>query len=598
MKHTMEHMKKLAEIVFGMDRTVIPLMVLRSILQAVIPFGGIIISGSVIDQMTAGKGFREIGYFAVGACFVVLLLYLLENLLDKLCTEKKNMCVRRYETLIARHTLHMKYEYLESDRILGIRARIREDSNWGYGLHGMFSLFERFMEKICAMAVAAVVIAPLLLAEPAMLAESLLLFGTVLVAVMFSLRVRKKAYDRQMAAFGEVEKTNRLIAFFTNDISYRTGKDIRLYQAQELINEKGAGAYFAAKKEITKNIGNVMGRSDGYSGLLTGISGGAVYLMIAVRALRGRITIGKVVTYAGAIHQFINALSDLVVTVSEIRVHSSRFISTFEYLDIPVNEEQDTSEVEGPQMGRLELQHVSFSYPGNEKKILKDISLTVEEGEHVAIVGVNGSGKSTFIKLLCRLYQPVGGKILLNGRDINELEISNYRKLLSVVFQDFSLFAIPVADNICAGEPLDEERAWQAVVQAGLSERISSEDRGIHTPVFQELYENGIEVSGGEAQKIALARAIYRDAPLLILDEPTAALDPLSEAELYQRFSEIAKDKTAIFISHRLASCKFCSKIIVFDGGSVVQCGSHEELMRDPAGKYYALWNAQAEYYH
>ena len=415
-----------------------------------------------------------------------------------------------------------------------------------------------------------------------------------------ALKIRKKAYEQQMKSMEEIEKTNRLIAFFTNDINYKSGKDIRLYQVQNLINSKGAESYFVSRKEISKNIGNRMGKSDGFSGFIIGISEGIAYLLVAYQALLGVISVGQIVTYAGVINQFTTALSYFVININEIIVHTNRFLSTFEYLNIPIEEDigKKTMDSEKETIDTIEFCNVSFAYPNSEKFVLRNINMTIKGGEQLAVVGTNGSGKTTLIKLLCRLYKPTSGTILLNGIDINDIEINSYLKMLSVVFQDFSLFSIPIVDNICIGNNIDKDRVYKIIDQVGLKERIDKEKAGVNTPVFHELYENGIELSGGEAQKLALARAIYKNSPLLILDEPTAALDPLSEADLYSKFSDIAKGKTAIFISHRLASCKFCDKIAVFDNGNFIQFGSHKELMQCTEGKYYMLWNAQAQYYN
>lgn len=599
MKQTINNLIRLFKIVLDLDKSVILLMVIRSILNAIIPFGAIIISGNVIDRMVNKSNYKEIIMFAILGCFVVLVIYLTQNILHKLCEVKKNICVRKYDTLIAKQTVNIKYEYLEGEEVQALRARIREDNNWGYGLYGMFTLVEEFMQRLCAMIASVFVLVPLLFRGWMIAVACLTFFIGVFLALTLLLKIRKKAYEQQMKSMGEIEKTNRLIAFLTNDISYKSGKDIRLYQVQNLINSKGAESYFIAKKEISKNIGNRMGKSDGFSGFIIGISEGMAYLLVAYQALLGIISVGQIVTYAGVINQFTSALSYLVININEIIVHTNRFLSTFEYLSIPIEQDNGKKRIdaEGETINTIEFRDVSFSYPNSDRLVLKNINMTIKGGEQLAVVGMNGSGKTTFIKLLCRLYKPTSGKILLNGIDINDIEINSYLKMLSVVFQDFSLFAIPMVDNICIGNNVNRDRVHEIIEQVGLTERIKKEKDGVNTPIFHELYENGIELSGGEAQKLALARAIYKNSPLLILDEPTAALDPLSEADLYNKFSDIAKGKTAIFISHRLASCKFCDSIAVFDNGNFIQFGSHEELIKSVEGKYYMLWNAQAEYY-
>jgi ATP-binding cassette, subfamily B, bacterial len=218
-------------------------------------------------------------------------------------------------------------------------------------------------------------------------------------------------------------------------------------------------------------------------------------------------------------------------------------------------------------------------------------------GQKLAVVGMNGSGKTTFIKLLCRLYDPTEGKILLNGIDIRKYNYKEYMTIFSVVFQDFKLFSLTLGENVAAKINYDEEEVKSALKKSGFYNRLSTMPEGLNTYLYKDFNKKGIIISGGEAQKIAIARAIYKNAPFIILDEPTAALDPIAEAEIYGKFNEITGDKTAIYISHRLSSCKFCDKIVVFHEGSVIQTGTHQELAADKSGKYFQLWTAQAQYY-
>ena len=223
--------------------------------------------------------------------------------------------------------------------------------------------------------------------------------------------------------------------------------------------------------------------------------------------------------------------------------------------------------------------------------------LDIYKGEILALLGENGSGKTTFIKLLCRLYDPQEGQILLNGIDIRKYKYDDYMNIFSIVFQDFQLVSQPLGNNVAGSVEYDHERVHKALDDAGFGDRLATMEKGLDTMLYKDLSEDGVDVSGGEAQKIAIARALYKDAPFIILDEPTAALDPIAEAEIYSKFNDIAGDKTAIYISHRLSSCKFCDEIAVFHDGAVIQQGTHDELVADESGKYYELWNAQAQYY-
>jgi ATP-binding cassette subfamily B protein len=245
----------------------------------------------------------------------------------------------------------------------------------------------------------------------------------------------------------------------------------------------------------------------------------------------------------------------------------------------------------------VEFRHVYFKYPNAADHTLKDINLTLNGGKKQAFVGANGAGKTTFVKLLCRLYEPTEGEILLNGTDIRAYDYGAYLQLFSFVFQDFRLFAFSLGENIAASEDYDPVKAEECIRKASLEDRYRTMPDGLKTYLYRDVSENGVELSGGEAQKIALARALYKDSPVIVLDEPTAALDPIAEEQVYEGFSSMVGDRTAVYISHRLSSCRFCDEITVFDNGCIVQKGTHAELLAEENGKYLELWNAQAQYY-
>ena len=244
----------------------------------------------------------------------------------------------------------------------------------------------------------------------------------------------------------------------------------------------------------------------------------------------------------------------------------------------------------------IEFKNVSFKYPGAENYALQNVNLKIKNGEHLAVVGRNGSGKTTFIKLMCRLYDVTDGEILINGANIKEYTKDSIIKLYSVVFQDFKIFSTTLKENVCASGDFDEGRFYACLENADIKERADCLPQKESTYLYKDLDENGVEISGGEAQKIALARALYKDAPIVVLDEPTAALDPIAENEIYTRFNTFVQGKTAIYISHRLSSCAFCDKIAVFNNAKLAETGTHKDLL-NAGGKYAELWNAQAKYY-
>ena len=271
----------------------------------------------------------------------------------------------------------------------------------------------------------------------------------------------------------------------------------------------------------------------------------------------------------------------------------------FEYLDMPseMHYGKIPTEKRSDNIYDIEFHNVSFKYPGSDEYAIKNLSFRFKVGERVAVVGMNGSGKTTMIKLLCRLYDPTEGYITLNGIDITKYDYEDYLALFAVVFQDFRLFSFTLGENVACEKDYDKSKVLQCLDTAGLEERLKQIDRNLDAVIYKDFDDDGIEISGGEAQKIAIARALYKDAPFVILDEPTASLDPLAEYEIYSRFNNMVKDKTAVYISHCLSSCRFCDKIAVFHEGKMIQFGSHEKLLENKDGKYYELWNAQAQYY-
>ena len=324
-----------------------------------------------------------------------------------------------------------------------------------------------------------------------------------------------------------------------------------------------------------------------------------VYAFVCLKAWAGAFAVGSVAQYVGAITALSGSVGTLVSTWGEFRANAVFLRQTYKFLDTPSEMYQGslTTEKRSDRNYEIEFRDVSFRYPGAEDYALRHVSMKFRVGERLAVVGENGSGKTTFIKLLCRLYDPTEGTILLNGIDIRKYDYDEYIALFSVVFQDFQLLSFSLGQNVAAAVQYNPERAKACLQKAGFGDRLAQLPDGLETKLYKDFDEKGVQISGGEAQKIALARALYKDAPFVVLDEPTAALDPIAEMEVYEKFNEIVGDRTAVYISHRLSSCRFCDSIAVFDHGSIIQRGTHESLLQNEDGKYFALWNAQAQYY-
>ncbi len=592
-------------IVWQIDRALVVIMAVNALIKAAIPFVGIYLSAYVLDGLGTGaaqEGLIKMVLLAVGLVFGMSVL---SAYLKKLYEVRTQRCVRTFDMEMGRRTLTMDYELLDSPRVNEIRTRIRSANNWGDGLFSVIGNAEILIREALSLCIAVGVLVPLFTGSrvfetPASLLLVLGFGGIIVLSNWFLGNAVRRMYrllDENGRDYGYLDY------FLYGPWDHKIGKDIRAYGGQKLIR---AGMQ-EAEKERSKWIRKTT-FLEGRRGLVSGGSAGLLqalaYLFVAVRAVSGAITAGELVKYAAVIYQFARNLSSMLTAGASYVAAANRHQSIIEYLNVkdvlyrgslPVEKGFFCQERDNDY--EIEFRNVSFRYPSSDQYALKDFSFKFRTGERLAVVGKNGSGKTTFIKLLCRLYDPTEGEILLNGINIKKYDYEEYKTIFSVVFQDFKLFSFSLAENVAASVTYDEQKVIACLEKAGFGARLRSLKEGVHTYLYKNYDEEGIEISGGEAQKTALARALYKDAPFIILDEPTAALDPVAEYEIYSRFNDIVGEKTAVYISHRLSSCRFCDDIAVFDEGRLVQRGSHEELVADQDGKYYELWQAQAQYY-
>ena len=430
----------------------------------------------------------------------------------------------------------------------------------------------------------------------------LLIIVLLIVIVLVSPMLHTKSNDLMYGNIELAKFSNRMLRHFqTYSMNHsECGMDIRIYGHQKI------GKYYVSQDQTWLPGGPMAKLTWGKAGFLDILAEAVsvfsiivVYTFVCLKALGGAFGIGEVTQYVGAFTALTGSLSGLFNEIGRLHNNTKYLDQLYEFLDLPNRMYQGTlsTEKRSDRQYEVEFRDVSFRYPGTDFWALRHVSMKFNVGEHLAIVGENGSGKTTFIKLLCRLYDPTEGQILLNGIDIRKYNYRDYMEVFSVVFQDYKLLSFPLGQNVAAAAEYDETRATQALTDAGFEEKLSELPQSLSTCLGHDFEEDGIELSGGEAQKVAIARALYKNGAFIILDEPTASLDPIAEAEIYEKFDEISGDRTAIYISHRLSSCKFCDEIAVFDEGHIVQQGSHEELLKDESGKYFELWTSQAKYY-
>ena len=420
---------------------------------------------------------------------------------------------------------------------------------------------------------------------------TVLLTGILLAHGFLTVRFTKERTEKEMKELSGVAESN---AYLFQVMGMR-GEDIMIFDLKKAMakaHEKRVKAPWMVKwNRIAVRYGII--------GILQGlIPDLAVFLVTAAKAFLGMFGIGNFVLYRGTVKRFIHAVSELVSELTRLRENNQYLEQVYQFLDLPDDMYHGTLAVEKRDDidYEVEFRDVSFRYPGTDVWVLKHVDMKFKIGDKLAIVGENGSGKTTFIKLLCRLYDPTEGEILLNGINITRYRYDEYMSLFSVVFQDYQLFQFSLAANVSGALDYDGEKVRKCLIQAGFGDKLAQLEKGIDTVLGRDYENDGVDLSGGEEQKVALARALYKDAPFMVLDEPTAALDPLAEAAVYENFQRLVVDKTAVFISHRLSSCRFCDDVAVFHKGRLVQHGRHDDLVAQE-GKYQELWSAQAQYY-
>uniref|UniRef100_UPI004025AB7E ABC transporter ATP-binding protein n=1 Tax=Faecousia sp. TaxID=2952921 RepID=UPI004025AB7E len=596
----------------GVTPQFFPIVTLNAIVKAVLPYATVFLSAKILTELATLRRANVLWKWVIVTILATALLSVLRSFFMEREETLLNDIYGRKELLFSEKAMSMDFADADRQEVRSLRAQIAQNEQWGgLGLINAAIIYKELIGSLTGI-FSGIALTIRLFATPVpesagklVLLSSpwfLLPLGGLFVGIsLLSSRlytVYAQEYDRlsKDATFG-----NRVYTYITKLSRQKSIQmDMRIYRQQKIIDALSAqNQVFTAK--------GIFGRAAlGKPGLCWSVAAssatltvGCIYVFTCLKAWAGAFDIGLVTQYVGAATALAESLNILISSLGSMKANTTHLDNTFRYLDLPNAMYQGslTTEKRADRNYQVEFRNVSFKYPGSETWALKNVSMKFQIGKRLAIVGENGSGKTTFIKLLCRLYDPQEGEILLNGIDIRKYRYDDYMGVFSIVFQDFQLISQSLGSNVAGSVDYDPQRVKNALTDAGFGPRLESLPKGLDTQLYKDYGEDGIEVSGGEAQKIAIARALYKDAPFIILDEPTAALDPMAEAEIYDKFNEISGDKTAIYISHRLSSCKFCDEILVFDRGSIIQQGTHEALLEQASGKYAQLWNAQAQYY-
>lgn len=565
-------------------------------------------SALIIEALTQGAKLSSLAGLIALTVGVNFALSVLIDALKSANGADEELMYNKIQLYLGKASLDFAFEDIENPETRILRNRIDEAMKARRGgLDMMYRRGGNAFGKLCAVVVSGFLAAPLFTSVSGWKVEGFVSFfntpyaSIVLLAAILTLsltagRSFQIAASKLFEAWKGWPKSLTKANYYMEEYTGENGaaKDIRVFDQNAIINDEMHKS-FDNPAFLKQRLG-INCKYDAINVTITTLLTGVVYFFVTMKVLSGSLGVGSLVRYSGLVIQFISGVSVMIAEGTKCWRNNDYLADTFAYLDMRKRKDTGTETVK-PVVECVEFRNVSFRYPGAGSYALRNISARLDAQTSYAVVGMNGSGKSTFIKLLCRLYEPTEGEILLNGRDIREYQEEEYFKLLSVVFQDFNLFSFALGSNVAASPLYDETKAQACLTQVGFAKREATLKKGLETILYRDFTSEGVEVSGGEAQKIAMARALYKNAPVMVLDEPTAALDPISEAEIYEKFSEIVKGKMAIYISHRLSSCKFCDQILVFHEGEIIQRGTHRALVEEKTGQYFKLWDAQAQYY-
>ncbi len=514
------------------------------------------------------------------------LINFFENKLVSMLGIKEEEIKQKVYQTINYKLMKIDYQHLEDPYYLDLSERSKYAINQFDALDGLFKSLADityYTLVICSMFAVLITFNPFIL---------LIIFGTLLLYTINS-RFSSKEQVSMSQKLGPINRKFNYYQVIISDVT--SAKDYSIYPLSDLMFDR----YSKFLKETCKAMISFYLKNALYGSmfvLISVIQIVAIYSLVGLQSITLSIGVSVFVFLIAAATKTSETLSSFITSIFSFQSSSNMLGPLVELMSLKESEELYKDGHIASEMQSLCFDNVSFNYPNHENIVLKDISFTITKGEKISIVGLNGAGKTTLVKLICRLYKPTSGTIYWNGIDINEYQYESFINQIAAVFQDFKLFALTLHENIDM-ESKNREDVLRCIKQAGLDEKITSLEYGIDTYLSKEYHENGIEMSGGELQKLAIARAFYKNSSLIILDEPTSALDPIAEAEIYEHFSELVANRTSIYISHRMSSCVFSDRIIILDENKVQMIDTHDNLIKEKNSKYYDLFNSQAMYY-
>lgn len=588
-RSTLDNLKFVFRYIWKWDKSLLYICGFNSIFIAVAPFIWILAPKFLIDEL--------MGIKRVDILIKILLVTLLISAVTKYfiaylagAYRMKMSNIRfKFIDVIHEKAMEMDYKHTEDPDVLNaIRIAWRTVSNPHRGIGG---ILQKIFTILGSLAGFLGYIAIILTLNPL-----ILLYLVVNVIIIYFINLKVNEYEKsQEGKRTEYFRKSVYVSSTMSDFQY--GKDIRVYSMKDLLLRKKE--YFdKIRTDISEDIESKRYRSDVIDAVLLLLREGIVYGYLIHRVVTGSLTMGNFTMYVATIGGFALWMGNLMKDIAFVKTNCKYVGDLRDFLDIKDEEKvKEPLKIPIQKPYEIEFKNVSFKYPNSDNYIFKNLSLKIKPGQKLAIVGVNGAGKTSLVKLLTRLYSPIEGEIYINGININQFDQKEYYRLFSIVFQEIKMFAFNVTENIALKDKnINHERVKASARKAGIKEKIDSLEKGFSTSMLKVIDEHGIELSGGENQKLALARALYKSGEIVVLDEPTAALDPIAEHNIYLSFNELIENRTAIYISHRLSSTRFCDVIAFMEDGEIKEYGTHDELM-EKDGKYASMFNIQSQYY-
>lgn len=570
-------------------------MLFRVISKVAILFLGSFASKYIIDIILTNTDEPNATFLPILKCVLVLfgiglVSYSIYNITINRMMINTIFIRMKFAQNLTKKYIEMDYSKLEDPNTLDAAERAKNTvQRFLTGIEGMIYSTQFFMESIAA-AVFAICITGVynIYIIAAVLVFSILQF---LFTNNIAKRDKKEVWDVMAPEWRKIGYMDNVFTDFFN------AKDIRIYELKDWLSVKLMKVN-EKKQSIVDKSRDLWRNNALFANMIALFRSVVVFVLLGYSVIYRDMSVGDFTLYYGCMFTFSSVMLEALIKFSEFK-QRSREVSDYRcFMDIPDTSTEDLIDVPKAKEYEIKFVNVSFKYPGQDLYTLKNFNLTLNPNKSLAIVGLNGAGKTTVVKLMLRLYKIEEGEILLNGVNINKYSIKSYHDLFSPVFQDIEIFAFPILENVSMdiSGSTDGNRVEKCISFAGLGEKINNLNKGIHTEMLKVISEDGVDFSGGERQKLAFARALYKNSPCMIFDEPSAALDPIAENKMFESFNNISDGKTALYITHRLSSVRFCDSIALISDGTVAEYGTHQQLI-EKDGIYADMYKLQSEYY-